>query len=128
MGVQPMVNATHLHPSLEPTEVLKPSQDWEFLNGGGPFRGVNEGPWMVKVETTYYLMYSGADAHSEHYALGYATATSQPGLSPKPNRTPSLSWDHRFMDQDITLCGGMTSANTGAYTMSKKVIRLDGTA
>lgn len=77
--VQPMTNATHLDRSFRPTEVLKPSQPWEFLNGGGPFKGVNEGPWMVKVEETYYLMYSGADAHSEHYALGYATAASPLG-------------------------------------------------
>jgi len=86
--VQPMVNATHLDRSQGPTEVLKPSQDWEFLNGGGPFRGVNEGPWMVKVETTYYLMYSGADAHSVHYALGYATATSPTGPFTKFESNP----------------------------------------
>merc|ERR1712186_20038 len=91
--VQPMANATHLDRSFRPTEVLRPSQPWEFLNGGGPFKGVNEGPWIVKVEETYYLMYSGADAHS-----GMPPLPRPWGHSPSTNRTPSPCWAPRSSD------------------------------
>ncbi|AQT69109.1 Arabinoxylan arabinofuranohydrolase precursor [Anaerohalosphaera lusitana] len=57
-----------------PRVILEPSQDWEMRTGR-----VNEGPWMMKHNGLYYLLYSGSAADSADYAIGYATATSPMG-------------------------------------------------
>lgn len=49
----------------------EPTQDWELLDGY-----VNEGPYVVKHKSTYYLTYSGNGYTSQDYAVGYATARS----------------------------------------------------
>ncbi len=53
----------------EPKEILKPTEDWEKVSGA-----ITEGPWMLKHNKTYYLLYSGTGASSLNYAIGYATA------------------------------------------------------
>jgi xylan 1,4-beta-xylosidase len=40
---------------------------------------VTEGPFMLKRNGTYYLMYSGTGADSPNYGIGYATAKSPLG-------------------------------------------------
>jgi hypothetical protein len=58
-----------------PVKVLfQPDTPWE-LNGGS----INEGPWMVKHNGIYYLIYCGSSGQTQYYALGYATATSPTG-------------------------------------------------
>ncbi len=58
----------------EPTEVIRPTIDWERKKGA-----VTEGPWMLKYKGVYYLMYSGSGADGPDYAIGYATAKSPLG-------------------------------------------------
>jgi beta-xylosidase len=58
----------------EPTEMLYPTEDWEKKKGS-----VTEGPWMLKHNDTYYLMYSGSGADGPDYGIGYATAKSPLG-------------------------------------------------
>ncbi len=58
----------------EPVELIRPDQAWERTHGA-----VTEGPWMLKIGATYYLMYSGSGADGPDYAIGYATATSPLG-------------------------------------------------
>ena len=58
----------------ERTEVIRPSVDWERTKGS-----VTEGPWMLKHDGIYYLMYSGSGADGPDYAIGYATAKSPIG-------------------------------------------------
>ena len=58
----------------EPVEILHPTEPWEKLRGD-----VTEGPWMLKHEGTYYLLYSGTGANSLDYAIGYATAAKTTG-------------------------------------------------
>jgi xylan 1,4-beta-xylosidase len=58
----------------EPTEVIRPTTDWERKKGA-----VTEGPWMLKHNGIYYLMYSGSGADGPDYAIGYATAKSPLG-------------------------------------------------
>jgi beta-xylosidase len=70
--VQPM--ADPLTKKGEPTEVIRPTVDWERKKGA-----VTEGPWMLKHKGLYYLMYSGSGADGPDYAIGYATAKSPLG-------------------------------------------------
>ena len=58
----------------KPAEVIRPTADWERKKGA-----VTEGPWMLKREGLYYLMYSGSGADGPDYAIGYATAKSPLG-------------------------------------------------
>jgi beta-xylosidase len=69
---QPM--ADPLTPEGEPVEVIHPTEPWETAAGS-----VTEGPFMLKRDGVYYLMYSGSGADSPEYAIGYATAKSPMG-------------------------------------------------
>jgi beta-xylosidase len=69
ISVQPL--ADPLSKRGEPREVVRPELPWE-----GP---VVEGPWMLKRQGVYYLMYSGFGADKPDYAIGYATARSPLG-------------------------------------------------
>lgn len=55
-------------------EVIWPTEDWERVSGY-----VTEGPWMMKHNGTYYLMFSGTGADSPNYGIGYATSKSPMG-------------------------------------------------
>ena len=70
--VQPMRDP--LTPQGKPAEVLRPTEPWEMVSGH-----VTEGPFMLKHDDMYYLMYSGTGADSPNYAIGYATAKSPLG-------------------------------------------------
>ena len=58
------------HPRL----LIHPTEDWERRSGE-----VTEGPFMLKHNGLYYLMYSGSGADSPNYGIGYATAKSPVG-------------------------------------------------
>jgi beta-xylosidase len=70
--VQPM--STPTVPSGESKVVLQPESDWEKRAGD-----VTEGPWLIKRDKRYYLIYSGSGADTPDYAVGYATADSPLG-------------------------------------------------
>ena len=70
--VQPM--ADPLAKKGPTTVVIRPTDPWEKTRGR-----VTEGPWMLKHQGRYYLMYSGSSADGPDYAIGYATATSPTG-------------------------------------------------
>ena len=67
--VQPMSDP--LTKKGEPTEVIRPTVDWERKKGA-----FTEVPWMLKHKGLYYFMYSGSGADGPDYAIGYATAKS----------------------------------------------------
>lgn len=79
--VQEMSSPTQLTGSAQ--VILVPSQSWEMQWGS-----VNEGPWMIKHNGVYYLLYSGSGADSQYYAVGYATATSPLGPFTKYSGNP----------------------------------------
>src|SRR6478672_7819963 len=54
--------------------VIHPTEPWEKISGE-----VTEGPFMLKHNGTYYLMFSGTGADSPNYGIGYATAKSPMG-------------------------------------------------
>lgn len=54
--------------------MIHPTEPWERRAGE-----VTEGPWMLKHDGTYYLMYSGSGAKGPDYGIGYATAKSPMG-------------------------------------------------
>lgn len=58
----------------QPMEVIRPTVAWEQRRGG-----VTEGPWMLKHNGLYYLMYSGSGARGPEYSIGYATSKSPMG-------------------------------------------------
>jgi beta-xylosidase len=58
----------------ERVEVLHPTERWEMASGH-----VTEGPFMLKHNGVYYLMYSGTGADSPNYGIGYATSNSPLG-------------------------------------------------
>ena len=69
--VQPM--ADPVTKRGQPTALIWPTEPWE-MHGK-----VTEGPWMLKRQGSYYLMYSGSGASGPDYAVGYATAKSPLG-------------------------------------------------
>jgi beta-xylosidase len=72
ISVQPM--ATPTEPIGEPRVMLKPESEWEKRAGH-----VTEGPWIIKRQGRYYLIYSGSGADTPDYAVGYAVADSPLG-------------------------------------------------
>lgn len=79
--VQPM--KTPVEKLGRPTQILRPTEPWETKRGA-----VTEGPWMLKHEKTYYLLYSGTGAASLDYAVGYATSKSPTGPFVKYSGNP----------------------------------------
>jgi xylan 1,4-beta-xylosidase len=70
--------------------LLHPTEPWEMVSGH-----VTEGPFMVKHNGTYYLMYSGSGADSPNYGIGYATSKSPMGPFEKFAGNPIV---HRSTD------------------------------
>jgi beta-xylosidase len=58
----------------EPKQMIHPTEPWEMKSGR-----VTEGPFMLKHNGTYYLMFSGTGADSPNYGIGYATSKSPMG-------------------------------------------------
>ena len=56
----------------EPLLITKPEQDWECRSG--PEWLWNEGPFVLKYENKYYLMYSANFYAGRDYSVGYAVA------------------------------------------------------
>ena len=70
--VQPMANP--LSKKGEPKVLIRPTEEWEKRSGE-----VTEGPFMLKHNGNYYLMFSGSGADSPNYGIGYATSKSPTG-------------------------------------------------
>jgi xylan 1,4-beta-xylosidase len=66
-----------------PIEVLRPTEPWEMVSGH-----ITEGPFMLKRNGVYYLMYSGTGADSPNYGIGYATADGPNGPFKKYSGNP----------------------------------------
>lgn len=79
--VQPM--KTPIEKKGDPIEVIRPTEEWEKISGD-----VTEGPFMLKRNGIYYLMYSGTGANSPNYGIGYATAKSPLGPFKKYEKNP----------------------------------------
>ena len=73
----------------ESVKILKPEQSWEINSGSHRW---NEGPFVLKHEKRYYLMYSANFYASKEYAIGYAIATSPFGPFKKAPENPILSY------------------------------------
>lgn len=74
---------TPINPGGPVTKLFEVSEPWEKL--GHP---VNEGPWMLKRDGIYYLLFSGSSAETKHYAVGYATGPSPLGPFTKHPENP----------------------------------------
>ncbi len=70
------------------TKCFEISQEWEKHSFP-----INEGPWMLKRDGVYYLLYSGSNAQSVYYAVGYATAPTPIG--------PFTKYEHNPVFQDL---------------------------
>lgn len=81
--VQPMVSPTE--PAGERRVVLQPEAAWEKRAGH-----VTEGPWMIKRQGRYYLIYSGSGADTPEYAVGYATAENPLGPFTRAPHNPII--------------------------------------
>lgn len=66
-------------------ELLHPTEPWEKKSGH-----VTEGPFMLKSQGTYYLIYSGTGADSPNYGVGYATSQSPIGPFVKHPMNPII--------------------------------------
>jgi iduronate 2-sulfatase len=71
--VQPMTDPL-TKSTAEANVVIRPTEPWEKASGH-----VTEGPFMLKRNGVYYLMFSGTGADSPNYGIGYATAKSPLG-------------------------------------------------
>jgi len=74
----------------EPVLAATPTQPWELQSGDYIW---NEGPYVVKHNGIYYLMYSGNAFFMTEYAIGYATATNPLGPYTKYENNPVLKAD-----------------------------------
>jgi beta-xylosidase len=74
----------------EPKLLLQPDQQWEGLNGDYQW---NEGPFLLKHDNKYYLMYSANYYASPDYAIGYAVSDHPMGPFKKAKENPILSKD-----------------------------------
>jgi beta-xylosidase len=72
ISVQPMASPTKK--LGKPRVILQPESEWERRAGQ-----VTEGPWMIKHERRYYLIYSGSGADTPDYAVGYSVADKPEG-------------------------------------------------
>ncbi|MGC8887235.1 MAG: glycoside hydrolase family 43 protein [Verrucomicrobiia bacterium] len=79
--VQPMANP--LEKKSDAVVVIRPTEEWEKKSGA-----VTEGPFMIKRNGIYYLMYSGTGADSPNYGIGYATSKSPLGPFEKYKGNP----------------------------------------
>jgi GH43 family beta-xylosidase len=73
----------------EPIFLTKPEQAWE-IRSGDEWRW-NEGPFLLKSEDKYFLMYSANFYASRDYSVGYAIAEKPTGPFIKANHNPILS-------------------------------------
>ncbi|GAA0365276.1 glycoside hydrolase family 43 protein [Alkalibacterium iburiense] len=80
----------------EPELLLVPDQAWENPNANYQW---NEGPYVVKNEGLYYLMYSANVYSSPDYAIGYAVSDQPTGPFEKYENNPILSKD---LENDIS--------------------------
>ncbi len=78
--VQPMSSPSNLQGS--PTIVLSPDQPWET--------SVQEAPWLLKYNNTYYLLFSANNTEYVTYAVGYAASSSPVGPFVKYGGDPFL--------------------------------------
>jgi xylan 1,4-beta-xylosidase len=81
--VQPMASPTE--PAGDARVILQPESEWETRNGR-----VTEGPWIIKHDGRYYLLYSGSGADTPDYAVGYATSASPLGPFTRADHNPIL--------------------------------------
>jgi len=65
------------------TKCFEISQAWEKHDFA-----INEGPWMIKRDGVYYMLYSGSNGQTVHYAVGYATAPTPIGPFTKYEKNP----------------------------------------
>ena len=77
---------TPLEKEGDPVELLRPTEPWETKSGH-----VTEGPFLLKRQDTYYLMYSGTGADSPDYGVGYATSKAPTGPFTKHPQNPIIS-------------------------------------
>lgn len=68
--------------------IIKPEQPWEIQTGTWRW---NEGPFVLKHQQRYYLMYSAGFYASKGYAIGYAVAKHPMGPFVKASENPILS-------------------------------------
>jgi GH43 family beta-xylosidase len=71
----------------DPKIILSPDQQWEGLGSDWMW---NEGPFVMKHENTYYLLYSANFYASPDYSIGVATANSPMGTWTKYSENPIL--------------------------------------
>ncbi|MFB1097449.1 glycoside hydrolase family 43 protein [Terribacillus sp. JSM ZJ617] len=74
----------------DPQLLLQPDQEWEGLQDDYQW---NEGPFVLKEEDKYYLMYSSNYFASADYAVGYAVADNPRGPFKKAEENPVLAKD-----------------------------------
>jgi beta-xylosidase len=72
-----------LTPNKSPVFCIEPSQSWE--------EWINEGPFILKNNGTYYMMYSANRFYDVNYGIGYATSYSIDGPWEKYAYNPILS-------------------------------------
>ena len=89
------INACELNADLmslkgSPRMLIFATQEWEY---GRPWKGKgwNEGPFMLKRNGTYYLMFSANLYTSPFYGVGYAESRSPLGPFKKWEHNPVLS-------------------------------------
>lgn len=76
----------------EPQLITKPEQDWECRSGPEWFW--NEGPFVIKHNQRYYLMYSANFYAGRDYSVGYAVAEQPMGPFVKAAHNPILKSPH----------------------------------
>lgn len=86
------------------TKCISATEPWEKKQGT-----IAEGPSMMKIGDTYYLIYSANHYESQDYAVGYATANSPKGPWKKYSGNPILR-----RDKEAASSAGLIGTGHGA--------------
>ena len=72
----------------EPQLLLRPEQEWEGRSAPTTGRRWNEGSYILKDDSRYYMLYSANFFMERHYAMGYAVSAHPTGPFVKAEENP----------------------------------------
>lgn len=106
------INTNLMELTGSPKLILTPDQAWE---GTGSDWMWNEGPFVMKHENLYYLLYSANVFNSAQYSVGVATSTSPMGDWTKYQNNPVLKQDNTLHVSGPGHCMVTTSPDSSEF-------------
>lgn len=111
------IYVSEINPNLlelvgSPKLILSPDQAWEGINSDWMW---NEGPFVMKHDNIYYLLYSANVYNSAQYSVGFATSNSPLGDWTKYENNPVLKQDRTLRVSGPGHCMVTTSPDSSEF-------------